>query len=284
MALLDLVMTPDTRSRGALTRGFAQALRSVPTARRIALPLLLAVLLALAWQFGIQITHVSPLIIVPPSAIWSVFAASFSVLLQQSVPTVEETVTGFALAALVGITLGTGLVLSRRVRQALYPHILAFQLIPKVALAPLFIVWFGVGPSSRLSLAVFLAFFPVAISTLTGLTSADRNVIRMAEAATASSWQTFLSVRVPYALPHIFAGLKIAVTMAMIGVIVGEFVTAQAGLGYIIMMATSGADTALVFAAILLLCAFGLLLYGAVALAEWLIERRMGVSVTSSEF
>jgi len=87
----------------------------------------------------------------------------------------------------------------------LYPHILTFQLIPKVALAPLFIVWFGVGPTSRLSLAVFMAFFPVVISTLTGLVSADRNIVRMAAAQTASPWQIFYSVRIPYALPHIFA-------------------------------------------------------------------------------
>jgi NitT/TauT family transport system permease protein len=100
----------------------------------------------------------------------------------------------------------------------------------------------------------------------------------------ASSWQTFIGIQIPYAIPHIFAGLKIAVTMAMIGIIVGEFVTAQAGLGYIIMMASSGGDTALTFAAIFLLCLFGLLLYGAVAGAEWLVERRMGISVTSSEF
>jgi NitT/TauT family transport system permease protein len=184
----------------------------------------------------------------------------------------------------IGIVSGTALVLSRRVRQALYPHILTFQLIPKVALAPLFIVWFGVGPTSRLALAVFIAFFPVVISTATGLITADRNVVRMAVSQTATPWQIFYYVRIPYALPHIFAGLKVAVTLAMIGVIVGEFVTAQSGLGYIIMMASSAADTALVFAAIALLCAFGLLLYGAVAFAEWLIDRHLGVSVTSNEF
>jgi NitT/TauT family transport system permease protein len=259
-------------------------LRTAQLGRRVLLPVMLAAAVLLAWEFGTKAAHISPLIIVPPSAVWQVMSASFPILLQQSVPTVEETLIGFALASVIGVMLGTALVLSRRVRQALYPHILTFQLIPKVALAPLFIVWFGVGPSSRLSLAVFMAFFPVVISTVTGLISADRNILRMAAAVTASPWQSFYSVRIPYALPHIFAGLKVAVTMAMIGVIVGEFVTAQAGLGYIIMMASSAADTALVFAAIILLCAAGLMLYGSVALAEWLIERRMGVSITSSEF
>jgi NitT/TauT family transport system permease protein len=262
----------------------APMLRPLALGRRVLLPVLFAGAVGLIWEFGTRAANISPLVIVPLSAVWRVITTSFGILFQQSIPTVVETLIGFALASVIGIVLGTLLLLSRRVRQALYPHILTFQLIPKVALAPLFIVWFGVGPTSRLSLAVFMAFFPVVISTLTGLVSADRNVVRMAAAQTASPWQIFYSVRVPYALPHIFAGLKVAVTMAMIGVIVGEFITAQAGLGYIIMMASSAADTALVFAAIILLCAAGLVLYGAVALAEWLIERRMGISITTSEF
>jgi NitT/TauT family transport system permease protein len=256
----------------------APVLRPLALGRRVLLPVLFAGAVGLVWEFGTRAANISPLVIVPLSAVWRVITTSFGILFQQSIPTVVETLIGFALASVIGIVLGTLLLLSRRVRQALYPHILTFQLIPKVALAPLFIVWFGVGPTSRLSLAVFMAFFPVVISTLTGLVSADRNIVRMAAAQTASPWQIFHSVRVPYALPHIFA------TMAMIGVIVGEFITAQAGLGYIIMMASSAADTALVFAAIILLCAAGLALYGAVALAEWLIERRMGISITTSEF
>jgi NitT/TauT family transport system permease protein len=268
----------------AVTKTVARAREKLAPLRRVLLPVALAALVCLAWEFGTRAAHISAMIIVPPSAVWQVIAASSGILLQQAVPTVEETLIGFALASIIGVVLGTALVLSHRVRQALYPHILTFQLIPKVALAPLFIVWFGVGPTSRLSLAVFMAFFPVVISTATGLMSADRNVVRMAASATASPWQIFYSVRVPYAMPHIFSGLKVAVSMAMIGVIVGEFVTAQAGLGYIVMLASSAAETALVFAAIIFLCVVGLALYGAVALAEWLIERRMGVSITTGEF
>jgi NitT/TauT family transport system permease protein len=268
----------------AMDKLVAPMLRPLALGRRVLLPVLLAGAVGLIWEFGTRAANISPLVIVPLSAVWRVITTSFGILFQQSIPTVVETLIGFALASIIGIVLGTLLLLSRRAHQALYPHILTFQLIPKVALAPLFIVWFGVGPTSRLSLAVFMAFFPVVISTLTGLVSADRNIVRMAAAQTASPWQIFYSVRIPYALPHIFAGLKVAVTMAMIGVIVGEFITAQAGLGYIIMMASSAADTALVFAAIILLCAAGLVLYGAVALAEWLIEWRMGISITTSEF
>jgi NitT/TauT family transport system permease protein len=285
MAQVGLSAVPSAHDLGgAVKKSIAQTLRTLALGRRVLLPLLLAAAVVLAWEFGTRAANISPLIIVPPSAVWGVLTASYGILLQQSVPTVEETLIGFAFASVVGIALGTALVLSRRVRQAIYPHILVFQLIPKVAMAPLFIVWFGVGPSSRLLLAAFMGFFPVVISTLTGLISADRNIIRMAVSQTATPWQVFHSVRIPYALPHIFSGLKVAVTMSMIGVIVGEFVTAQAGLGYIIMMASSAAETALVFAAIILLCAAGVGLYGAVALAELLIERRMGISITTSEF
>lgn len=284
IAPLDLMLRRSAGLGGRIAGLVMRGLKALQLGRRIALPCLLAVAVLCAWEFGTRFAHVSPLIIVPPSAVFANLTKSYAILMQQAVPTVEETLIGFVLAAAVGIVLGTVLVFSRRVRQALYPHVLTFQLIPKIALAPLFIVWFGVGPTSRLSLSVFMAFFPVVISTLTGLLSADRNTMRMAEAAMASPWQIFISIRVPYALPHIFAGLKVAVTMAMIGVIVGEFVTAQAGLGYIIMMASSAGDTALVFAAIMLLCVFGLLLYGAVALMEWLIQRHLGVSITSGEF
>lgn len=252
--------------------------------RRVLLPLLVAVAVLLAWEYGVRLTHVPEMIVAPPSAVWDVIDANPTILMQQSLPTIVEAVLGFGLAAALGIALGAGLVLSRWLYKAFYPYILVFQLIPKVALAPLFIVWLGVGPTSRLSFTVFMAFFPVAISTMTGLSSVDRNAIRLCEALTASRWQTFLSVRIPYALSHIFAGLKISTTMAMIGVIVGEFVTAQEGVGYLIMFGTSAAETALVFAAIALLCVIGLALYASVILIEALVQRWLGVVVTTGEF
>ena len=252
--------------------------------RKVVLPVAFAVVLTLLWEYGLRDAGISTMTIVPPSAVWAIMQTAYPILLAQAVPTLAATIYGFALAALLGVGLGMALVLSRRAQQALGPHILFFQLIPKVAVAPLFIVWFGVGESSRLMLAVFMAFFPVVVSTLAGLTSVDRTVLRLCEASTASRWQTFWHVRLPYALPHIFTGLKVSMTMAMIGVIVGEFVMAQEGLGYIIMFATSNADTALVFACIALLCVIGLGLYALIAAVEWLIERRLGVTITSSEF
>jgi NitT/TauT family transport system permease protein len=252
--------------------------------RSVVLPTLVAALVLLAWEYGVRLAHVPQMIIAPPSAVWEVIATNPGILMQQSWPTIVEAVFGFGLAAALGIILGTGLVLSESLQKAFYPYILVFQLIPKVALAPLFIIWLGVGLTSRLTFAVFLAFFPVVISTMTGLMSADRNAVRLCEALTASRWQVFRSVRIPYSLPHVFAGLKISATMAMVGVIVGEFVTAQEGLGYLIMFGTSAGETALVFAAIVLLCIIGLALYGSVALVEAMVQKWLGVAITTSEF
>jgi NitT/TauT family transport system permease protein len=265
-------------------RGRLKVWTALRAARKILLPTGLAIILALAWQYGLRNSSISSMTIVPPSAVWAALQRAYPILLVQAIPTLTATVYGFALAAVFGFGLGTSIMLSRRAQQTLGPYILFFQLIPKVAVAPLFIVWFGVGESSRLLLAVFMAFFPVVVSTLTGLLSVDRTVLRLCEAATASQWQILWSVRLPYALPHIFAGLKVSMTMAMIGVIIGEFIMAQQGLGYIIILATSDADTALVFACIALLCCIGLGLYAMLAACEWLIERRLGVTMTTGEF
>jgi NitT/TauT family transport system permease protein len=250
---------------------------------RVVRPLLLPVVFAagvlLVWECACRWVPVSPLILAPPSAIWAILVDSWPILLSQCWPTLINSVVGFLIAAFCGIAIGMGLVASRRVEMATWPYLLTFQLIPKVALAPLFIIWFGVGPSSRLMFAVFLSFFPITLSAATGFRSADAGALRLCRSLTASSWQSFISVRLPYAMPHIFAGLKVGVTVAMIGVIVGEFVTAQEGLGYIIMFASSAAETALVFAAIFLLCVLGLGLYGLVAVAEWAVRRRLGYGV-----
>jgi NitT/TauT family transport system permease protein len=202
--------------------------------------------------------------------------ATWPFLVRHAVPTGSEAAVGFLLASVLGISLAVLLSYSRWARAALYPNVVFFQLIPKIALAPLFIVWLGIGSESRLAFSMFIAFFPVVIATLTGLNATPPDMLRLCRALTAKPWQVFLSVRFPYALPHIFAGLKIAVTFAIIGVVVGEFITAQAGLGYMILFASSQAETALILASIVMLCAVGLVLYGLVAGLEKLVLRRFG--------
>jgi NitT/TauT family transport system permease protein len=252
--------------------------------RPVALPILFAAVMLLAWQELTVHLHVSPMLLVPPSEILDVLVQAWPILMVQTWPTLVNTVVGFLLASVLGIALGGVLVMSRRIEQAFWPHVLIFQLIPKVAVAPLFIIWLGMGPSSRLAFAVFLSFFPIAVSAATGFRSVDRTALRLCQSLTASTWQTFYRVRLPYAIPHIFAGLKVGVTVAIIGVVIGEFVTAQEGLGYIIMFASSAAQTALVFAAIVLLCGIGMLLYAVVAVAELLVRRWYGAPIDTGGF
>jgi len=237
-------------------------------ARDVVLPLATAGVVLVLWEVVVRAFKVPPVILPPPSDVLALFARNYPLLLEHAVPTLTETVVGFVLAVVMGVGLAIVITYSPSWRAALYPNLVLFQLIPKVALAPLFIVWLGIGSQSRLAFALFISFFPIVISMATGLLEVDRDMLRLCRSLTASEWQIFTSVRFPSALPYLFSGMKIAMTMAMIGVIVGEFITAQAGLGYLIIFATSRAETGVIMAAIGLLCLIGLGLYGLVLLGE----------------
>ena len=245
---------------------------------RVVLPIVTVAFLLLVWEILVRHYRVPVSLLPAPSAIGGRFLATWPTLLAQAVPTTIETVLSFLLATAAGIVLAVALSYSRLLYSALYPGVVFFQLIPKIALAPLFIVWMGIGSPARLTFAVFIAFFPIVVATMAGLSSTPPDMLRLCRGLAASPWQVFANVRLPYAVPQIFSGMKIAVTFAMIGVIVAEFISAQEGLGYLIVFASSQADTALILAAILVLCVVGLLLYGLVVLAERIATRVYGAS------
>jgi NitT/TauT family transport system permease protein len=244
--------------------------------RSLLLPLGFAVAVILAWQILCERIRIPPILLPPPSAVWLVLRDNYPILFGQAMPTATETLLSFAIAGVLGVVLAVSLTFSAWVREALYPNIVMFQLIPKIALAPLFIVWLGVGEKTSTVVAVFIAFFPIVVSSVTGLVSAKPEMLQLCRSLTASEWQVLRLVRFPYAMPFVFAGLKVGVTMTMIGVVVGEFITAQRGLGYIIMFAAGAGETATVLAAIVLLCVIGFALYGAVGLAERVVRNFYG--------
>jgi NitT/TauT family transport system permease protein len=244
--------------------------------RKIGLPLAFAILSIVAWEILCRVAKLSPELLPAPSAVWQVLIGNPQILIEQAIPTTIETIVSFVLATAAGVLLAVAITFSAAIREALYPNIVMFQVIPKIALAPLFVVWLGVGSKSCIVVGVFIAFFPMVVSTATGLVSAKPDVLQLCRSLTASEWQMFRLARFPYAMPFIFAGMKVGVTMAMIGVIVGEFITAQAGLGYIIMFASSAGETATVLAAIVVLCVIGLVLYGLVGIGEVLVQRWYG--------
>lgn len=242
----------------------------------IVLPIATAAAVLLFWEAATRIFNVSPVTLPAPSEIFRKSMTILPLLFSNAVNTGGEVLLGLLIAAALGIGIGVGLSTSWFFRAAIYPNLVFFQLIPKIALAPLFIIWLGLGIQSRVAFTVFITFFPIAISTATGLAAVEPIYIRFCRGLTASNWQIFLSVRLPFALPVIFSGMKIGVTMAFIGVIIGEFVTSQSGLGYLILFALARTETAVIFGAIAVLCVMGLAVYGAVALLELVARRTWG--------
>ncbi len=237
-------------------------------------------LLALgAWELVVRMLDVPNVLLPPPSRVLAVYAGPERItLLENAVPTGVQAVSGFAFAAALGVLTAVAITYSQALKEALHPYLVAFQVIPKIALAPLFVLWFGIGFASRFAFATFICFFPIVIALAVGLRDTHPDIVRMCRAAGASRAQILWQVRLPFALPYLFAGLKIAATMSIIGVVIGEFITADRGLGYLILFAASRSDTPLVVAAIVLLCAIGLVLFGVVVLLERAVARRQGTA------
>jgi NitT/TauT family transport system permease protein len=179
-----------------------------------------------------------------------------------------STVLGFLLAMGAGFSLGTLIVHSRIVSAIITPPLLLLQIVPKMALAPIILVWVGIGLASRTTVVVLVTFFPIVISTIAGLQSIEPEAIDLARSLQMGRWNILKKIRFPNALPHIFSGLRVASTLAVIGTVISEFVASQSGLGYIILSAGFVLDTALQFAALALITIFGAAFYGLVVLAE----------------
>lgn len=247
--------------------------RAASQAWGLAQPFGIAVGAIILWHLWVRSWNVPVAILPSPRVVWEILVDRWPLLLQHTWPTTWQGVAGFLLAVVVGVGLGILISLFRFFREGVYPLIVAFQVIPKVALAPLFILWFGLGFQSRLLLAFFIAFFPMVVNTFAGLESTEEDMIRMARAFHASRWQIFRKIQFPNALPYIFSGLKISITFSVIGIIVAEFVTAQEGLGYLIVFSEGNVDTPMLMAALFILSVVGLLLYGAMVLIEKLAIR-----------
>ena len=239
--------------------------------RSLLWPLAVTLATLVAWEATVAVLRVKALLLPRPSVVAGVFWSRAPLLLEHMWPTFYQIVLGFLLSLAGGVLVAVLLTYSEIVRKGFYPLIVVSQIVPKVAVAPLFVVWFGLGDLSRLLLAFLIAFFPIVINTAAGLTSVDDDFVRMARAYMGTRWQIFAKIRLPHALPLIFGGMKISITLAVIGVVVAEFVAAQRGIGYLIVMANGLLDTPLMMAAIAALSLMGLALYGAVAGLERLV-------------
>ena len=184
--------------------------------------------------------------------------------------TLQEILWGFALGLGSGVILGVGVAMFETVRATIYPYLVALQAPPKIVLAPIFVTWFGFDQPSKIAIAVVMSFFPMFLNTLTGLSSVDPNAVKLMRSLTAGRWKTFRFLLLPNALPIMMAGVKLCWTLAVLGVIVGEFVGASAGIGYLIYAMNFQLDIAGVFSLIILLSLFTLFVYQGI---EWLENR-----------
>jgi NitT/TauT family transport system permease protein len=221
---------------------------------------------AYTWMFGI-----SRIVLPSPTDILLASIARYDLLLRETWPTFLESVYGFGLAVAIGIPLAVCVANSRMLNLTLYPILVATQSVPKVAIAPIILVWFGLGIESKLAIAFLVAFFPIVVDTATGLQATPAGLLELARALRASPLQVFAKVQFPAALPFIFSGAKVAVTLAVIGAVIGEFVGSVGGLGNLLLTANSQLDSALAWAALVWLSILGILLFGAVALAQRLL-------------
>jgi NitT/TauT family transport system permease protein len=224
------------------------------------------------WEAAIRLFQVPTFVLPAPTAIIASLIAHWRQLAVAAQSTSLEVAFGFVLSAVVGIAVALLIVRFERFGRALYPLIVLFQNVPKIALAPIFILWFGYDLAPKIVLIVVIAFFPVTIDMLAGLQSVDPPFVSLMRSVGASSGKILLRVRIPHSLPHLMAGLKVAITFSVIGAIVGEFAGANQGLGYVIQFASTQLDTPLIFAALIVVSALGLAFYYVIEFAErWLV-------------
>jgi NitT/TauT family transport system permease protein len=232
------------------------------------LPLATLVAIVFLWDGAITLFRVPPEVLPRPfeaiDVLWHGLVTG--VFIFHMLVTLQEVVYGFAIGCTAGFVAGVLVAEFRYVRMAVFPFLIVLQITPKVAIAPLFIIWLGYGIESKVAIAASISFFPVVINTVAGLRAADSEILEMMKAFCATRWQTFHRVKLKLAMPYIFAGLNVAMALAVIGAIVAEFVGSTKGLGYLILQANFRLDMAQVFAVLVMLAALGITLNTALQL------------------
>jgi NitT/TauT family transport system permease protein len=238
----------------------------------------LAIAILLIWQFGVGAIGLSDFILPTPWSIVERIVRNYRLLYTSSMITIAEIVAGFALAAVGGVLTALAIFYSRIFERAVYPILVFLQTIPKVALAPLLVLYLGYDFAPKCFLAFLLAYFPVVIATVVGLQALDKSMVNLVRSMGASEFQIFFKIRLPAALPNVFGGFKVAISLAVIGAVIGEYVAAERGLGYLQLQASSQFDTTLSFAAVVVIALIGVVLFAILDV----LERRLVFARESS--
>ncbi len=224
------------------------------------------------WQLGVMLARTPEYILPAPTAIFQELVSAPLWYVNHSMRTIGATLAGFFLALVFGFLAAVGIVYSRILENTLYTLLVALNSVPKIALAPAFIIWWGTGLTSKIAISFLIALFAIVVDTVLGLRSLDPDAIDLFRSQRARPWQILLWLRLPNALPHLFSGMKVAISLALVGAIAGEFVASQAGLGYVVLSAQGAMQTTRVFAAIVLLGVLGTILFYIVDLIErWVL-------------
>ena len=229
------------------------------------------IVLVVIWEIACRAFQVPSYLVPAPSAIAEKLYEKRDLYLGHTWVTLYETLAGFALAVMIGVVAAALIVVIPPVRDVIMPLLLIAQIVPKVAIAPILLIWFGYGLLPKVIIAFLVAFFPIVVNVASGLAAVERELLDLGHSLEATRWQIFCKFRMPTALPELFSGMKIAITLAVIGAVIGEFVGGNRGLGYLILVANQDLDTPLAFAALLVLSVAGILLYGMIELAERLL-------------
>jgi NitT/TauT family transport system permease protein len=238
---------------------------------RECLPALVFIALIAAWWAAVAVLKVPAFLLPPPEDVLPRIWEGRQSLSGHSLVTIEEIVMGFGLSVVTAIPLGLLIALSPTAKRMLYPLLVFIQLVPKIAIAPLFVVWLGFGLTSKVMLTLLLTFFPLLLASMAGFQILDQRLLYLTRSMGATTWQTFRYLRFPAALPVIFGGLKTSATIAATAAIVAEFVGSNKGLGYMLLQGTANLDTTLVFAVLFLLTIIGLALNTIVEVVEYII-------------
>ena len=244
------------------------------SARRALAPLAVVAVALAAWELAARwdlladALSIEPFLIPAPSEIAEALWEDRGLLAEDGWVTLQEVVLGFGLSLAAGLGFATVLHLSETLRRAFYPLLVGSQTIPIIAIAPILVVWFGFGIGPTLAIIALICFFPITVNTLDGLRSVDPDMIKLMRTLDASRARIFLRAEAPSALPYAFSGAKIAVAIAVIGAVFGEWTGSSAGLGHLMLQASAQLETALLFAAVVVLSAFAIALFGLLSLLE----------------
>jgi NitT/TauT family transport system permease protein len=220
------------------------------------------------WELGVRLFGVKEYLLPPPTVVVGALVQNYAKVLESALVTTNEIIAGYALAVAVSIPLALAIAYSRFMEETVYPVIVFLQIVPKIAIAPLFLIWFGFGFTPKLLLVFLLSFFPIVVSSIAGFKSIDPDIMDFARTTGAGSWRLFAKIRLPQALPGIFTGLKVGAALSATAAVVAEFVASDRGLGYLLLQYNGDLNTPMVFATILVLSGIGLGVYYAVELVE----------------